>query len=281
MRKVRSKRRRLWGRPAWRPWRSKLALLSAACLLGVAMLVVLRSSSPRAPSPSRSKADMHAALNPFEHLQVVASGPAASPRLYSVIPGGIHSEKQLASVLATEPVVARHYAGFDVHELRFIRLQRGRDAYVSFRVGNQIFWTSKKIPLFAGETLVTDGTNYARARCGNRISEIPRQPTLSWEPSALDLSLPIIDPHPVLPTLPPLTGVSVEPLPIATGSGSSGGSPFFFVPPFPPPGGSGWSSNGPPPPDAPLPTPEPSTFVLLSSGLAVLGLEYLLRFKGR
>ena len=33
--------------------------------------------------------------------------------------------------------------------------------------------------IYAAETLITDGKNEARARCGNQVSDTPRQPTLA------------------------------------------------------------------------------------------------------
>ncbi|HVC00295.1 MAG TPA: hypothetical protein VNJ12_13330 [Candidatus Dormibacteraeota bacterium] len=206
---------------------------------------------------------------------MVATASSIPSDFYSVIPGGIHSKKQLAEVLATDPAVARHYADFDVQKLRFFRLRRGYDAYVSYRVGNLIFWTSKKIALFAGETLVSDGIHLARARCGNRISEVPRQPTSPWQPSLLELSLPILHPAPVLPNFPPLIALSVQPLPGSPGVETSGNVPYiplFFLPPG---GGPGAAPIWPQGPDAPLPTPEPPTLLLLSSGMTILGLKYL------
>ena len=276
-----SKIHRLLRRPSRRRPRSKSMLWAAACLLGIITVGLLRPSSPSMSSPSVSEGTLQPARNLVERARVVASGPSAPPGFFYVIPTGIHSEEQLAKVLATDPPVAKHYADFDLQKIRFVRLQHNREAYVSYRLGNHIYWTSRKIPLFAGETLVTDGTHYARARCGNRISEVPRQPTSPWQPPEPSLSLPILHPNPVLPALPPLTSVSVQPWPIDTGTGSSGDFPFFPVFFIPPPGGSGGIPDWPPQPDAPLPTPEPSTFVLLSSGLAVLGLGYFFKFRGR
>lgn len=213
---------------------------------------------------------MHPANLQSESLRVAAAGPSTSARLYFVIPGGIHSKAQLAKVLASDPVVARHYAGFDLQKLRFVRLQRGREAYVSYRLGDHIFWTSKKIPLFAGETLVTDGTNLARARCGNRISEVPRQPTSTWQPSLAALSLPILHPNVVFPALPPLTSVNLQPLPSGIVPGSSGDAPLFPVVFIPPGGGSGGGSGSPPQSDGLLLTPEPPTIVMWLTGLVML-----------
>ena len=229
------------------------------------------------PSLERAKASQPAV---GRSLQVVAEeAPVASApaHLYSVIPGGIHSEQQLAKVLASDPLVAKHYANFDLAKFHFVRLKQGREAYVSYRLGDMIFWTSKKIRLFAGETLVTDGIHLARARCGNRVSAVPRQPTSAFQPSDLALATPIIHFTPAMPKMPPLTGTSVHLLP--TGILADGGGLPIFPVVFIPPGGGGGPVGGgpvyPPPGEAPLPTPEPGTLLLFASGLAMLGMKYL------
>lgn len=274
MRKTLFKRHRRLRRASHRAARRKFLLWAAVCLLGVATVVLLRPSSPNGPFPSAAAGNKHPAQLPSESLRVAAKGPSTSSRVYFVIPEGIHSKQQLAKELATDPVVARHYADFDLQKFRFVRLRRGREAYVSYRLGNHIYWTSKKIPLYAGETLVTDGTNLARARCGNRISDVPRQPTSPRQPPLLSLSLPILHPNPVLPALPPLTGVNVQPLPSGIVPGSSGDGSLFPVIFLPPGGGTGGGPGSSQQPDPPVAVPEPPTIVLFLTGLAVLALGF-------
>jgi hypothetical protein len=257
---------------------SRLLTLAGLLLLGAATVSLFHPWSLAKPAPG----SVLATSGPLaaRGFQVVASDPAVSSvpgHPYSVIPGGIHSEKQLAEVLAHDPLVAQHYANFDVRKLRFVRLSQGRDAYVSYRLGDMIFWTSKKIPLFAGETLVTDGTHFARSRCGNRVSAVPRQPTSAFQPSDLALAAPIVHLTPAsfkLPTT--LTNSSINFQPAGTPVDGLGGLPIFPVVYFPPGGGGGGIGPVyPPTGDAPLPTPEPGTLLLFSSGLLLLGLKYL------
>lgn len=246
-------------------------------LLVAAGLLCLKPRAIPRPSPGLRSARATPASSSAANVQLFASEPvSASAGRYSVIPGGVHSEKQLARVLATDPVVARHYANFDLHKLRFFRLRRGREAYVSYRLGNLIFWTSRKIRLFAGETLLTDGTHLARARCGNRVSFTPEQPTTSWQPSPLALSLPILHLAPASASLPPLSPPAVHVLSADGPTPSSGVLPIFPIFFLPPGGGSGGGTPvTPATPVAPLPTPEPATLLLFASGLALLAARYL------
>jgi PEP-CTERM motif len=94
---------------------------------------------------------------------------------YSVVPGGFEDAKELKWVAEHDPVVAAHYAGFDYARAQVVRLTLDRTVYVSYRIGNRIYWTSRRVTLHKGEKLVTDGRMTARTRCGNRVAEAPQQ----------------------------------------------------------------------------------------------------------
>lgn len=100
----------------------------------------------------------------------------------SVIPGGVHSQSALASA-QRDPVVAAHYAGFDVAAARTVRVEQSRLVHVSYRIGDKIYWTKKKVRLALGEILLSDGKHLTRARCGNRIADEPQFPLLANEPA--------------------------------------------------------------------------------------------------
>jgi len=119
---------------------------------------------------------------------------------YSVIRGGAYDGEELARALAADPVAARHYRGFRVLATRAVPAV-GQFVYVSYRVGRSIYWTSHPIRLLRGETLLSDGENCARARCGNRISPRKMSPTQRGaEPEdALDLPEQPVDGPPVTP----------------------------------------------------------------------------------
>ena len=182
---------------------------------------------------------------------------------YSVVPGGIHSSEGLREAVARDHVVGLHYSHFNLARIRTARLKTAQSAYVSYRIGNKIYWTRRKLKLAKGEEVITDGVHYARTRCGNQISSTPKAPTSIQEPPPQRFESPLetVAEPPVFP---------YEPIPPAfIQSGSS--VPSGFIPPIPivilPPGGT----NPPGPPPAPVvAVPEPSTWILLSVGLLAM-----------
>jgi hypothetical protein len=137
------------------------------------------------------------ATSTFEHAAAPGTIPdwnkKSSARLvypFSVIPGGVTSVAELREAIARDPVVAAHYARFDLGKARVIRLAGGESAYVSYRRGNQVYWTSRKVKLATGEMVITDGLHTARSRCGNQVSDIPDEPFSEEEPPAETLDTP-------------------------------------------------------------------------------------------
>jgi hypothetical protein len=281
------------GRTIWRkskrvvltvrlPW---LALLFAAILL---LWLGLASSggnqagftvvSPAGPLLSRS-------FSPAGSFHAQASG-ARSARVfypYSVIPGGARSVAELKEAIASDPVVAVHYAAFDLQRARLIRLDRARAAYVSYRIGNRIYWTKRMVRLARGENVITDGDHMARTRCGNLVSATPAKPVSSKEPTVATLDTPegphagiALLPDPSWLPLPDLTQPVSEPLapnpPLITNlHSSSGGGGGVFLPLFFFPGG-GFTTENPQPPVVPV--PEPGTLAMLLTGLPAILLLY-------
>ena len=144
---------------------------------------------------------------PTEHLLV--NGPAPVPRPlpdwqlqpaknerfiypYSVIPGGVLSREELAASMSNDRVVAEHYAPFEVSQARIVKAEETQFAHVAYRVRNQVFWTSKKLKIPKGEALITDGSNVARTRCGNRVSAVPLEPVSEDEPAIETFDIPVL-----------------------------------------------------------------------------------------
>lgn len=244
-----------------------------------------------------------------------SQGDAARPiYAYSVIPGGAMNSKELKQALARDPVAASHYAGFHTQSAKPVRLAQARKVYVSYRVGNRIYWTSKKVALHAGETLLSDGAHLVRGRCGNRISELPARPNSPAEPPEPVLDAPVLSrvlaytadlvapppiwsehPTPFLlalgPASPPMpsNGPFIPPLPVLPCCGGSSAPQTPTKPPTPPvtppppvipqpgPGPSPNPLPTSPPNTPPVATPEPQTLELLCIGL--VGAFVLLKLR--
>jgi hypothetical protein len=127
------------------------------------------------------------ALN--EALAQVQSSRPVYP--YSVIQGGVEDAKELKWVAEHDPVVAAHYAGFDYAHARVVRVTLARTAYVSYRIGNNIYWMRRRITLHKGEKLITDGRMTARGRCANRVEETPQQQASPNEPAPEKFDEPV------------------------------------------------------------------------------------------
>ena len=111
----------------------------------------------------------------------------------SVIPGGVYSAEELARSRRIDKVVALHYADFG-QSVRVTQLTKDELVYVSYRKADKVYWTKTKHKVCKGESVVTDGNNLARARCGNRLSETPHLPTAKTEPTQSALNTPEVPP---------------------------------------------------------------------------------------
>lgn len=219
---------------------------------------------------------------------------------YSIVPGGVKDGHELKWAAEHDPVVASHYAGFDYDHARVVQLVLARTVYVSYRIGNKIYWTRHRVRLRKGESVITDGKITARTRCGNRVEEVPQQATSQSEPPAAKFEEPVQPnlgtalsqpPVPFQSTLlnrPPVPGLGPAP-PLGLYDPLGGGSPWVPIAPPPLPGVCGVgkkptkqgvvavSSDGkkkktiepcPSGGGGTAEVPEPGTWLLFASGLA-------------
>lgn len=134
---------------------------------------------------------------------------AAARKAYplSVIYGGAYSGEELARARGLDAVIARHYAGFGSSPT-VTHMPKDAFLYVSYRKSNQVFWTKTKRRIPAGETVLSDGQNLARTRCGNRLSPTPQAPVASGAADPTDEALDVPDgPKPSLVAANPVPSV--------------------------------------------------------------------------
>ena len=175
----------------------RLAIAALLCVtVSAAAFMTLRETLP-APSSAYAEADA-APARPVAQTVAAISAPSAhagARRVYpfSIVPGGVSGREEVVHVLQTDQVVAQHYAGLQVARLGTVTVSKPRAVYVSYRKGDKVYWTAQKVMLAQGETLLSDGSNEIRGRCGNRISDVPRLPveangpTMAMLDAAMDL----------------------------------------------------------------------------------------------
>jgi PEP-CTERM motif len=291
------------------PFRNRVAVAAALMFLGC--IVVLAVSLELGFHSWQPVATAEPAAAPFwpPSSILLPTGHSRTVYPYSVIAGGAQSPQELREAAAVDPVVAQHYAHFDIANARRVTLDAPKLVYVSYRIGNKVFWTKNKLALRKGEAMLSDGTNMARTRCGNRISVLPVRPNAPAEPTSSDLDGPEF---PAITSSPYLAAYSA-PAPALFPGPSPGGPGAAFVPvaPFfplpggggiignrnsstsPPGGGSGGGGNTPPPSGGtpgsggggtpgtgggggtppPVGVPEPGTAVLVLVGLGAAAMR--------
>jgi hypothetical protein len=185
---------------------------------------------------------------------------------YSVIPGGVLNPDELKHAVEYDPVVSRHFQGFDYQHAHLVKVSAKQALYVSYRIGDRVYWTRRKVSLPPGETLITDGTIAARTRCGNRVARVPLGPSSPLEPlpDELEGAIPLRDPVPTPPTISTANPAPETASPVVN-SPKKAGWWWFIPPPIYIPTGSSGSSGGPL-----AVTPEPGSILLISSGLAAV-----------
>ena len=266
----------------------KLVTWSALGLALFAVAVCLYPRYAQVPiTGTATNSALRMSREPGQDPWFALAAPRRAIYPYSVIPGGVQSLVELKQIIRDDPEMGKHLKDFDLLKAKLVRIENPRAAYVSYRIGDRIFWTAKRLTLAKGEIIITDGTHTIRGRCGNDISDVPVRPILPrLEPSSTRLNTPLPPPDdPLPPVLTYLTNLSPEipssslpVLPLAFQPAVDptiaplGGLPLY--PPFIPLGGGGDAAS------AVTPTPEPATLALLFFSGAVMGLwSVCVKFK--
>ena len=207
---------------------------------------------------------------------------------YSMVPGGAASVEE-ARMLMSRPELRINYGDVILADLHQVKLEENLSEYVSYRYGEKIYWTSRKLTLRAGETVFTDGKHVVRGRCLNRLSAKPMTPIRPKEPSEKVMNAPVDVPvfaykfpllpveEPMIPAPPGELTPTVPVLP-TTGLTPTKGGFWFPILPIIPPIHRHHPQPAPPgvvvPPSPPSPpvavVPEPGYFWLLLAGFLTI-----------
>jgi hypothetical protein len=254
----------------------RLGALAVLTLGSFSIWIALTSSGNRQVAPAYTSS-FRSTTQDLPRISLDANDSARAVYPYSVIPGGVESAAELRNSVTRDPVIAKHYEDFYIERARVVRLSEDRPLYVSYRLGNNVFWSKKRFMLRKGETVITDGEHMARTRCGNRLAEAPTGPVMAAEPE-LEAAPPeegqALVGGPALAGAPFAPGeIPLTPTPtsaISPGSGFPGGG-IIGSPGIPIAGGGTPCSPSTPVtpiiPPPPIITPEPETLLMLSAGL--------------
>jgi hypothetical protein len=170
--------------------RRALLVFVCACFTLAFSAVALRYLTPslfheaQNAEPDRKTAEASRNLFLASQEQALRDREGRTVYKYSVVPGGVRTVQELRWAAEHDPVVRAHYAGFDYDHAHVVKLVLARTAYISYRIGNKLYWTRHRVSLKKGETVITDGKMTARTRCANRVEEMPQQATSESEPPA-------------------------------------------------------------------------------------------------
>ena len=131
--------------------------------------------------------------------------PSASPVTrtvfrHSVVPGGVYNAGEVQSAVNRDSTVAAHYGHVTPGALHPEKLEADQLVYMSYRIGDEIYWTRHPVRLRQGEMILSDGVNRIRARCGNCLSLQPMQPTTDGEPDSKEFDAPADAEPEILPS---------------------------------------------------------------------------------
>jgi|SRR5579862_4285842 len=175
--------------PSPRPGVWKLAALIVVLLaIGSMAFAVAIVTGLLDQSPLSSGLPRGAAPAMYQITTIVEQG-TRKVYPYSIVPGGAETLEEAKRALA-DPRVRAGCPGIDIAQLRQVKLKKNFVGYISYRLDQQIYWTSHVVTVRFGETAFTDGIHLIRARGLNCFSPLPMLPTRADEPSEEALDTP-------------------------------------------------------------------------------------------
>jgi len=169
----------------------RLAVAATLAAAGCALVLLQQEAQPERRLPAALTPAAQAAPALLRVAAQASPAPARHVYPYSIVPGGVTSRTELARAVLADKTVAAHYAGFDTDKAELRTVPKARAVYVSYRKGDKVYWTAKKVMLAEGEAVLSDGRSDIRARCGNRISDTPQLPVEVRGPSEQELDTPV------------------------------------------------------------------------------------------
>jgi hypothetical protein len=152
-------------------------------------LAILAPHSHHPARGSQAVAEPNPSIREEGARESASSRAAAALRpvyRHSVVPGGVEDADELRRAMERDPVVRRHYEQVRLSKIEETIVPQAKWAYVSYRIGEQVYWTRRPVLLHKGEKLLTDGRSVVRARCGNQVSFAPRLPVAKADPTDMD-----------------------------------------------------------------------------------------------
>ncbi|GAM10707.1 hypothetical protein OR1_03000 [Geobacter sp. OR-1] len=253
--------------------RKYTAILLAAILVLIAAYLMQDKfadkasvKSPLAEKVLKPQAEAVAAQPADEEEPADASSEIAGKWYGLCKKNSIHSIEDFRKLVANDPVLAKHFAGFDWKNARLGRLEESLLTYVSYRKGSTIKQTRKPVRLPKGDRYITDGTRYIRTYCCNDYVIAPPPSESSADPQQEIVAGPARQLSAGAPYLSDIVSMAaLQGMAGAPGQNSSGA----------PTGGIDLPTKQVPyltPLEVPPVVPIPGTFLLFGSGAAGLGI---------
>lgn len=79
----------------------------------------------------------------------------------------VRSVEDFRKMVESDPVLSKHFSGFDWKNAKLGKLEEATWTYVNYRKGDMIAQTRKPVKLPKGDQYITDGTRYVRTYCCN------------------------------------------------------------------------------------------------------------------